>query len=442
MKRITIIFIFLTGFVLSAQQIISGTFSPAKEYTWLIAYRLKPGTQVYAADTAIKNGDFMLKLPENSPPGTYRLVYAVPQEEFYIDVIYSGEEDIKLSFNKEQGVTFSTSMENILFSTYFREIQQLESEIVAFYASGSLDESAYKNILKKYTETQTSFEKRSEGTIANQFIVANKPYIPPKYENVQQYVQHRKESYFDGLDITNSTLQASGFLTDKLTNYVFTALPIEKLEKKETEKIMQANVAMVFEKLTSVSDAYSFHMGYTLWTQTSASNFNDTADYIYHTYLKKSPAAATNQEIVKKIEVYNRLRFGAKAPEISWKEGDSLKKLSTLKGAKNYILVFWSSTCGHCLKELPALHKELKANDNITVVAVGLEDDHLTWDMESAKMDAFEHVIALGKWDSEYADVYDIQATPTYFILDADKNIIAKPENDKAVVAFLKEKGL
>lgn len=441
MKKL-IVFIFLSAFIVNAQHTISGDFSPAKDYTWLIAYRLKPGTQVYAADTAIKNGEFTLKLPENSLSGTYRLVYAVPQEEYYFDVIYNGIEDIKLSFTSDKGVYFTESTENILFSTYFTKIQDEERNLISFYSSNSSDVQAYREIIKKYQKVQKSSEKQAEGSMTHQFIKANKPYIPSKYENVQNYVRNRKDHYFDWLDFNNVTLQASGFLTDKIANYVFTSLPLEQLEKAETEKVMQTNVDTVFKKLNDVSEAYSFHIGYTLWTQSSASDFNETADYIYANYLKKSPAAKTNQEIIKQIEVYNRLRPGSIAPEIRWKKEDSLKKLSALHGATNYILVFWSSTCGHCLKELPALHKELKDKTNIKVIAIGLEDDDVSWKIESGKLEAFEHAISLGKWESEYADLYDIHATPTYFILDADKHIIATPETDKAVVSFLREKGL
>lgn len=439
MKKLTTVFIFLLGFYISAQHTISGTFSPAQEYTWLIAYRLKPGTQVYAADTAIINGEFSLKLPENSLPGTYRLVYAVPQEEFYFDVIYDGKENIQLAFNSHQGAVFTASEENILFSTYFKTIQDSERELISFYSIGSSDVKAYREIIKKYQEVQKSYENKTVGSIANQFIKANKPYIPSKFENIQEYVQHKKELYFEHLDLSNATLQASGFLTDKMTNYVFTALPLEQLDNSATQKIMQANVDSVFEKLEQVSDAYSFHIGYTLWTQTSGSSFNQTADYIYYTYLKNSAAAETNQEIMDKIAVYNRLRLGAIAPEITWKKGDTVEKLSNLDGAKNYILVFWSSTCGHCLKELPALHKKLKESLDIKVIAVGLEDDDLYWKIESEKLETFEHAIAMGKWESEYAKLYDIHATPSYFILDANKHIIAKPETDIEVVDFLKE---
>ena len=90
MKKLLLILTIFVGLQSTAQHTISGTFSPAKDYKWLIAYRLKPGTQSYIADTAVKNGVFELKIPEKALPGTYRLVYAVPQEQFYFDVIYNG----------------------------------------------------------------------------------------------------------------------------------------------------------------------------------------------------------------------------------------------------------------------------------------------------------------------------------------------------------------
>lgn len=438
MKRILLSLIFLLTLSIQAQHSISGTFAPAKDYSWLIAYRLKPGTQVYVVDTAIKNGEFSLELPENAIPGTYRLVYAVPQEEYNFDVIYNGEESIELNFTTDEGVDFINSKENILFSTYFEEINEIQSSLISYYSNGSTDVNTYNNILTKYNMRQAYYENKSEGLIVNQIIKANKTHIPSDYESVQSYIQNRKKKYFENLDLKNPVLQASGFLTDKLTNYALTALPLEQLEKVETEKEIQANIVTISENLDGVSDIYTFHLMYSLWTQCAASDYQDSANFIFETYLKPSPLAETNKEIIKEIEVHRRLRIGVTAPELKWKEGDKNATLSGLEAAENYVLVFWSSTCGHCLKELPQLHKELKENSTIKVVAVGLENDEYSWNTESAKLDHFHHAIALGKWDSEYADLYDIHATPSYFILDADKKIIAKPETDKEVIEFLK----
>jgi len=437
MKKIILGFLLFFSAFVFAQHTISGTFAPAKEYSWVIAYRLKPGTQVYVADTAIKNGEFSLNIPENSPKGMYRLVYAVPQEEFYFDVVYNGEEDIKLHFTTENGVAFLESKENIIFNSYFNEVSAIEAKIIEFYSSGSTSKKQYNSLIKKLNSTQSSYETKSAGLMSNAFIKANKLQLPEAYVDVFTFVAEKKKNYFNGLDFTNTTLQASGFLTDKILNYIFTALPLEQMTKEATEGVMQENVNRVNQEIKDVDSNYRLHLFYTIWSQAAASEFNTTSDYVFTTYLKKLAQDLGKKDIVEEIQLHNRLRIGATAPEISWKEGNNTQTLSALKGSKNYVLVFWSSTCSHCLKELPALHKELKKNPDITIVAIGMEDDTISWDIEKAKFPNFKHAIALGKWESDYAKLYAVNQTPTYFVLDSNKRFIAKPEDDKQVVEYL-----
>lgn len=437
MKRFLVLVVYLLGHFTQAQHTISGSFFPAEDYSWLIAYRLKPGTQAYVADTSIEAGKFVMKIPENAPTGTYRMVYAVPQEAYYFDVIYNGKEDVKLNFESDKGVLFNTSQENILFSTYFREINALQQELISYYSAGKTSKADYNSILQKLAKTQKSFEEKSENLLAHEFIKGNRPYIPKQHESVQEYVSNTKKNYFNHLDFKNPVLQSSGFLTDKVTNYVFTALPLDRISKEETEKIMQDNIKKVDYFTQGVPATFKFHLFYTIWAQASASSFNDTSDFVFSRYLGQLFQPTDNLKIKDEIEIHNRLRLGAEAPVIQWKNGDTVKKLTDLEGYQNYIVVFWSSTCSHCLKELPALHKKLGNTENIKVIAVGLEDDDITWGTESKKLPNFTHAIALGKWESEYADLYDIHATPSYFILDSDKKIVAKPETDKELVEFL-----
>ena len=81
MKQTVLALFLLFAIALSAQHTISGTFSPAKDYTWVIAYRITSHSLAYTADTKVSDGKFDLGMKQNSPQGTYRLVYAVPQEE-------------------------------------------------------------------------------------------------------------------------------------------------------------------------------------------------------------------------------------------------------------------------------------------------------------------------------------------------------------------------
>lgn len=437
MRKTFFAFLFLATFFTSAQHTISGTFTPAKDYTWLLAYRLTPSGEAYVADTAIDKGKFTLNIPENSKQGTYRLVYAVPKEEFFIDVIYNGKENIQFDFNADQGVRFLESKENIQFAAYFNEINQLELQIVDFYSQEKTDVPEFEAILQKMSATQQSFESKTEGLLVNRFIKANRPYIPERYVSVFEYVRLKKENYFKHLDINSTLLQASDFLTAKLTNYVFTALPLEEMTQAQMEKVMQHNVNILEQHLSEISNSYKFHVFHRLWNQATANNLNILSDYIFSSYLKPHAKTAEQQQVINEIETNKRLRIGAIAPEIVWKEGNSSKKLSALSGAKNYVLIFWSSTCSHCLKELPQLHKALSRKPSVKVVAIGLEDDDVIWKTESAKLENFDHAISLGKWESEYAKTYAIDHTPTYFILGTNKKILAKPESDKDVISFL-----
>ncbi|MCG2460150.1 TlpA family protein disulfide reductase [Flavobacteriaceae bacterium F89] len=425
----------------SAQHTISGTFSPAEDYTWLIAYRITSHSLAYTADTKVSDGKFNLEMKQNFPTGTYRLVYAVPQEECYFDIIYDGKEDIELSFSNEKGVSFIKSKENRLFEDYFKEINDLENGLTDFYSDGNTDKVEFSKLVGQISAAQSKYEIQSKGLLCHNFVIANRPYLPKNYEPVQRYVDRRKQHYFKEIDFNNPVLQKSPYLTDKVVNYVFTALPLGELSQKELETAMMANIREVDSQLKGSDAAFKTYLYYNLWQQLSTAGQNRIADFLYKNYLKQLATQTKRDDIRTKIEQESRVRMGSIPPEINWKEGGELKKLSTVTGANNYLLIFWSSTCSHCLHELPLLHKYLESHTDLSlkVIAVGLEDDEVSWKKESAKLDGFIHVISLGKWQSNYAREYGIDHTPTFFILDKEKNLVAEPEDYKGVISYLEK---
>ncbi len=428
---------FAMAYTTNAQHSISGTFSPASEFTWVLAYKLEVGAQFYVADDQVSEGKFSLELPENSTPGTYRLVYAVPQDEFYIDVLFNGEDSIDLRFSLDEGITYHNSPENSIYDAYFRDINTIEQQIMAFYASPKKDKRLFRSLIKQLETTQLKYEKESIGLMVHLFITSNRPYLPKGFEPYQEYIKNKKEVYFEEIDLSDPLLLASGYLTNKLINYAFTAIPLEAKGDNQIQTAVNENIQLVSKLLDDTEGKYRLFLFNRLWEQAVKQNYDSTSDYIFENFLRSMATVMGNSELVRKIEIHNRLRVGATAPEIIWKSGTDLKKLSTLPETERYLLVFWSSGCSHCLEELPKLHDKLFPNSRIVVLAVGLEDDNIGWTQEASKLSHFNHAISLGKWDSEYAELYDIQQTPTYYILDKDKRIIAKPADYQEVLELL-----
>ncbi|NKI25401.1 TlpA family protein disulfide reductase [Arenibacter sp. 6A1] len=410
-----------------AQHNISGTLSPASHFKWIIAYQLQPGSLNYTANTPVEEGSFSLTMPQTAPAGIYRLVYAVPQEEFYFDVIYNGREDITLNFDFNKGISFSNSQENILYHDYFSKISEVEQDIIKYYSERNSNKDVLSKLNKKLFALQNYYEAQTSGLFIEPFIKANHPYISDGNESVSSYVRNKNRQFFDHFSFENPVLQASKFISEKINNYVFTALPLERLSADKLEKEMQVNVEDVVTKIKGTSLAFKIKVLSELWREMVKNNHNATADYIYNNHLKEMAITTNNGELINEIEAYNRLRIGAVAPEITWVDGYTEKKLSDLKGADHYVLVFWSSSCPHCLEQLPLLQQAMKNRKNTKVVAIGLEDDAVNWKKEIALLPTFIHGISLGKWESPYTSLYQIELTPTFYILDDKKRIVAKP---------------
>ena len=178
MKRLLFI-AFLIPSMLLAQHSIKGVFYPAEDFNFALLYKVNPTISDYISNAEIKeDGSFEFKLDSTATKGMYRLVYAVPQEDYNFDIMYNGKEDIELTFMSETGVEFKKSTVNKLLSSYTNSMSMVTQSIGNYYGKASKDTLALKAIFKTQKETQESFEKAAKGTMALDFIKANRPYIP------------------------------------------------------------------------------------------------------------------------------------------------------------------------------------------------------------------------------------------------------------------------
>lgn len=441
MKRLVFIS-FLLPTILLAQHTIKGKFSPAKDYNVALLYKVTPTLSEYISNSEVsKDGSFQFQLDSTATKGMYRVVYAVPQEDYNFDIIYNKKEDIELKFNAETGVEFLTSSENKLITSYTNSMSMVTQSIGNYFRQQSKDSSALKAIFKTQRETQLNFEKAAKGMIALHFIKANKPYIPYKFENVKTYGNNLKKHYFDYVDFNNETLQSSSFLEERMLNYIF-GMSDETLDEADNYK---KNIDVFCKVMKDVPNEVKRILLVDLWEQMRDLGFESVSNYISETYLMDIAVALNDQELISGLMLLINTAIGEKAPDFSFEiEKDKklvTKKLSELNSAKNYIVVFWSSTCSHCLDEIPQLYNFIKSKEKglFKVVAVGLEDESKKWNELTKIYSEFIHVYGEGKWDNEIGDAYGVTSTPTYFILNKDKKIILKPENFDVLKTFFEE---
>lgn len=441
LKRLFALAVLLPG-VLFAQHTIKGVFSPPEDYKFVLLYKVTPEVSSYVNNAEInEKGAFEFQLDSTVTKGIYKLVYAVPQEDYNFDVIYNGKEDIELAFNSETGVTFQSSLENTLLTSYTNSMSMVTNSIGKYFREESKDTLAFESILKTQRETQSNYEEGAKETIALNFIKANKPYIPNKVEDAVTYVGNLKTHYFDSVDFENETLQSSDFLTERMFNYVFGVSADTTDEASSYIKniktfggVIKTAPAKIKKRLLS-----------DLWQQMADLNFENVANFIAENHLMDLAVSLNDQQLLHALILYKNTSIGTKAPDFSIEiEEDKklvTKKFSELDTAESYVIVFWSSTCSHCLEEIPQLQAYLKSKEKgmVQVVAIGLEDEPYKWKDLTYRSPEFIHVYGEGKWDNGIGNVYGVTGTPTYFVLNKNKEFVAKPEGFEGVKTFFSE---
>ncbi len=445
MLKKSLLLLLLISFSIQGQSFINGSLNSTKKYDWVALYQLRATSQNYVANTAIKDGTFSMEFPMNATKGMYRLLYDLENDGF-IDFIYNNE-TIEIVFDPEKplsSVTFSASTENQLYHLYKEEMAASQHIIDSlqrnyFYLKDSMKKNAsnqmYADVLHTKLTIQQTYEENSVGKLANHFIKSSFKYSAPSLINTpQEYLNSEKKHFFDAVDIQDSELINTPFLSEKVINYVF---HLNGSDDDEVQTMLYKKA--VQEVLTKVENDYNIKAELIvslMYTFAQIENSQMT-NYLMNNHYDKLPLEFINTDLKEAIKVKIRLAVGSQAPDINWKEDGEDKKLSEIDVANKYILVFWSTSCSHCLIEIPQLYEYTKNKSKLHVIAIALEDKNEGFDKYTTQYKEWTNILALEKWENHIAQTYEIDATPSYFVLDQHKKIEAKPAYFEEVKVFL-----
>ncbi|WGH74912.1 TlpA disulfide reductase family protein [Tenacibaculum tangerinum] len=456
MKKLLALLIFTTSLV-NAQYTVKGTMTPPDKGDWVILYKIEGAKQKFILNTTIELdtvvvggqeqvlGKFSFKLPNTATPGAYRATYRNSGAGF-IDFLFN-KENVEFVFNPkypEQSVLFTSSRENKVYREYLQAYNAVQRKVdslqAAYIQTGSKDiKKEYRKEYKEVEEVQENYEKKSQGMLANNFIRASRRYNSYNpHDNIEDYLSATTDNFFEYIDLKSDELYNSSFLIDKVNDYVFYLSFAE--DKGIQQKLMRKAIVNVMDKISSKRLRKAV-IEYLITALTDKRN-GPAVDWMFSEYYDKLPSEDQNADFKKeKLDVL-LATVGRIAPDFSWKEDDLNYKLSTLDDGDKYLLVFWSTGCPHCTKEVPELYEFMQDHEEVSVVSFGIESDENKWAEFVKALPNWHHAVGThpeNKWENETVRKYNLLGTPTYFVLNKEKRIIAMPDHVEDVEKYFNQ---
>lgn len=427
--------------------VVQGAFKNNTKYAKILMKQFGIGTYIVGSAQIIDN-KFQIKLPATIQPGVYRFQYSI-EESNYVDVILNGTDKI-VAFSLDVNETspfpfFYQSEENITWYNYLlaSKKQLAKIDLLAQFINTYPDNKAqiyktacieWENEKQIYTQRFESFKSKMKGTWAYA-MVANRPYFfsnPKDDYRIQD--SNKRDHFWDNFDASNPKLINSPLYTEHILNYLrFWMNPNMNFTASERTNgfIQDADeiIALFSANLKTKEFAYKYlvlgfkEIGEEAVLQYLDEHYKDFASQCYDDVDKS--------DFEKRLAGYETLKQGSLAPNVSLNfinESNQNQELYQQK-ANKIVLVFWSSTCSHCLAEFPLLNEWASKNQyEFKVIAVGIETatDEKNYLETIKQFPNLMHSCNYKGWDTEAAAQYFVAATPTIFLLDNEFKIINK----------------
>ena len=440
--------------------VVKGTFIGNTKYAKVLMKKFGVGNFPIGGAT-IKEEKFSLSIPASVAPGVYRFQYAIGEGEQYIDLIINGTEKeiaFTLQANEENATpVVIASNENKRWYNYKAQsnAQLLKIDLLNqfIYAYPNRNAAVVNTAMQEweqekamYWENFTTFKTAMQGTWAYEMVV-NRPFHfsnPTDEPRLQDY--EKREHFWDGFNANNPQLLNTPLYTEHILNFLrYWMNPNMNFSAEEKTNGFKRSADVIMRQFAGHAQTHEFAYKYlTLGfkeigeeevLQYLDENYKDLANRCFDDFEKT--------EFEKRMQGYAAMKVGNAAPDFELKvvsgKGEvesskyKAKSLYKLKAEKT-IVVFWSSTCPHCLEEMPKLNEWAASQKNTKVMAVSLDTDKAIQEETIKKFPALLHTCDYKGWNTDAATKYYIAATPTFIVLDKDKKVLGKYSSVEQVV--------
>ncbi len=473
------IFLFFLCFQVFGQTIKIKLNNHQDTTVFLIKYQ---GKRLYYADTADLQKGYVQFDGKKQKPGILALL--LPGQK-YFEFIYNNE-DVVLEttypdFIKTMKV--KKSEENKVFIPYVNFITekktksaQLSTQLNSFQ-KGSEEYASTNEQIDKINKSVVAYQKNLcelnpsnlVGRIVKMGMDIEVPDFPEdsteEVSSAQKRFEYYRDHYWDNVDFSFDPLVNNPVFHNKLETFFSKNMMVQ-----HWDTVIKYAFKFI-DRLDPKSSMFEYCVGWITSTYGKSEIMGMDKVYLYmlNKYYcskneeGKSPAFWVKEDKLEEIceNLNNKINLvvGVRPPNLILKDTSDNQWVDFYSLKSDYtILYFWDPECGHCKKTTPKLgrlYKEKLKERNVEVYAIGkaIGKDFEAWkkfivdnDLTFINAAVTDKLYQLAKSDPNslvpvpgdfrpkpttleslnYQTTYDIFSTPVAYILDKDKNIIAK----------------
>jgi peroxiredoxin len=416
------------------------------------------GDKTYLSDTSYltKKGSFVFEDGNPLPGGIY--IIAGQNNIKLFELLIDREQSFSISalmpdlFNS---LEFENSIENDLFYKYIRmnvssqkELERLNTLINTIPASSDSVEGIRKEmeaIRVKSQDDRDQMIRQSAGTFLSVMLKAMIEPDPQKAiadeslkkDTVYMY-QYYKQHFWENFDVSDDRLLRTPLYHKRLETY------FNRVVIQHPDSII-AEIEDFIPKVESNPETFKYVVWYLTYKfETSmVMGYDEIFVHMVDAYYTTEKAFWADASVVRSLnERANALRnvlIGVTAPNLILIDTAGSFVSLHHQAAPYLFVLFYEMDCGHCKKELAEL-KSWYLDDTlgVQVFAVSTDTSLVKWkEYITENRLPFIHANATRSITPRYHELYDISTTPTLFLLDENKKIIAKRLKVSQMVSFL-----
>ncbi len=416
------------------------------------------GDKTYLYDTAfIRKGKFVFEGDSLLHGGIY--IVAGQKNNRYFELIIDKEQKFSIStgvVNINENISFKYSEDNTLFYKYIRfntikhkEIGELRKNL-SLYSDNPDSVQLYSKqidtINKQLGDYKLDFIKEYPTSFISVLFNAmwepdpqNIPILKNGREDSIYVYQYYKQHYWDRFDLTDDRLLHTPLYNNKLKKY------FEQVLYQQPDTIIKEADALI-AKTESSKEMFKYSVWYLTYKFETSKimGFDKIFVHMVDAYYSTGKAFWAAPTVVKSItERANALRtilIGETAPEMILL--DTANGFTSLHHteAEFLIVLFYEYGCGHCKKEIKKMKNWIDSVDyDLNVFSVCTDTSLIKWKkfIKEYNITDWVNVNGTRSVTSDYHDLYDVNMTPTIFLLDEKKKIIAKKLKTDQLRPFL-----